>query len=174
MKKPLIQTRGLLFIGCILLVLFWLGLESELFARAGGGRSSGSRGYSSGGSSQRSPGAAPAPQQREYQQPRQQPQPPPASAGRSFLSGMAGGVVGGLLGGMLFRSLGFAGGSDGGGRRVRLRGHFNHLDYSRSHLFSSQTLSLKANIANERSGSRVSPLFFPPTLIGADGCFPGP
>ncbi len=115
MKKPFTQTRGLLFIVCILLVLFWLGLESEVFARAGGGRSSGSRGYSSGGSSQRSPGAAPAPQQREYQQPRQQPQPPPASAGRSFLSGMAGGVVGGLLGGMLFRSLGFAGGSDGGG-----------------------------------------------------------
>lgn len=115
MKKPFTQTRGLLIIVCLLLVLFWLGLESEVFARAGGGRSSGSRGYSSGGSSQRSPGAAPAPQQREYQQPRQQPQPPPASAGRSFLSGMAGGLVGGLLGGMLFRSLGFAGGSEGGG-----------------------------------------------------------
>jgi predicted lipid-binding transport protein (Tim44 family) len=115
MKKPFTQTRGLIFIVCLLLVLFWLGLESEVFARAGGGRSSGSRGYSSGGSSQRSPGAAPAPQQREYQQPRQQPQTPPASAGRSFLSGMAGGLVGGLLGGMLFRSLGFAGGSEAGG-----------------------------------------------------------
>jgi len=115
MKKSFTQTRGLLFLVGILLVLFWLGLESEVFARAGGGRSSGSRGYSSGGSYQRSPGATPAPQQRDYQQPRQQPQPPPASAGRSFLSGMAGGLVGGLLGGMLFRSLGFAGGLDGGG-----------------------------------------------------------
>jgi len=115
MKKGFTQGRGLLCITCILLVLFWLGLESEVFARAGGGKSSGSRGYSSGGSSQRSPGAAPAPQQREYQQPRQQPQPPPASTGRSFLSGMAGGLVGGLLGGMLFRSLGFAGGSEAGG-----------------------------------------------------------
>ena len=115
MKARSTRWRGALFIVCIFLVLFWLGLESEVFARAGGGRSSGSRGYSSGGSSQRSPGAAPAPQQREYQQPRQQPQPPPASTGRSFLSGMAGGLVGGLLGGMLFRSLGFAGGSEGGG-----------------------------------------------------------
>ena len=115
MKQGFTQGREFIFIICILLVLFWLGLESEVFARAGGGRSSGSRGYSSGGSSQRSPGTAPAPQQREYQQPRQQPQPPPASTGRSFLSGMAGGLVGGLLGGMLFRSLGFAGGSEGGG-----------------------------------------------------------
>jgi len=115
MKRPFTQSRGLFFIACILLALFWLGLESEVFARAGGGRSSGSRGYSSGGSSQRSPSAAPTPQQREYQQPRQQPQPPPASTGRSFLSGMAGGLVGGLLGGMLFRSLGFAGGSEAGG-----------------------------------------------------------
>ena len=115
MRKPFTQPRGLVLVACILLVLFWLGLDSEVFARAGGGRSSGSRGYSSGGPSQRSPGATPAPQQREYQQPRQQPQPPPASGGRSFLSGMAGGLVGGLLGGMLFRSLGFAGGSEGGG-----------------------------------------------------------
>jgi len=115
MERPFTQPKGLFFIACILLVLFWLGLESEVFARAGGGRSSGSRGYSSGGSYQRSPGPTPAPQQREYQQPRQQPQPPPASTGRSFLSGMAGGLVGGLLGGMLFRSLGFAGGSDSGG-----------------------------------------------------------
>ena len=117
MKRPFTQPRNLLLAACILLVLFWLGLESEVFARAGGGRSSGSRGYSSGGSFQRSPSPAPtpAPQQREYQQPRQQPLPPAASTGRSFLSGMAGGLVGGLLGGMLFRSLGFAGGSDSGG-----------------------------------------------------------
>ncbi len=95
------------------LFLIWLGLDSEVFARAGGGRSSGSRGYSSGGSSQRSPSPTPPAQQREYQQP--QPSVPPSGAGRSFLSGLAGGVVGGLLGGMLFRSLGFAGTGEGGG-----------------------------------------------------------
>lgn len=117
MKRLFSQARGLFFLACILLTLSWLGLESEVLARAGGGRSFGSRGYSSGRSYQRSPGPtpAPAPQQREYQQARQQPLPPSASTGRSFLSGMAGGLVGGLLGGMLFRSLGFAGDSDWGG-----------------------------------------------------------
>ncbi len=117
MRKILSQPRTHLFLICVLLMLFWLALESEVFARAGGGKSSGSRGYSSGRSYQRSPSPspAPAPQQREFQQPRQQPQPPPTSAGRSFLSGIAGGLLGGLLGGMLFRSLGFAGGSDWGG-----------------------------------------------------------
>ena len=101
-----------------LLFLIWLGLDSEVFARAGGGRSSGSRSYSSGGSSQRSPSSAPPSQQREYQQPRQQAQPTPSvppSTGRSFFSGLAGGLVGGLLGGMLFRSLGFAGSGMGEG-----------------------------------------------------------
>lgn len=61
MKMPLTQPRGLFFIGCILLALFWLGLESEVFARAGGGRSFGSRGYSSGGSYQRTPARPPLP-----------------------------------------------------------------------------------------------------------------
>jgi len=101
---------------CLLFTLFffiWLGLDSEVFARAGGGRSSGSRGFSSGGSYQPSPGPTP------YQQPGQQPQPqptaPPSGTGRSFMSGLAGGMVGGLLGGMLFRSLGFAGSEMGEG-----------------------------------------------------------
>ncbi len=101
---------------CLLLTLFflvWLGLDAEVFARAGGGRSSGSRGFSSGGSSQRSPSPAPPSQQKGYQQP--QPTPPPSGAGRSFMSGLAGGMVGGLLGGMLFRGLGFAGSETGDG-----------------------------------------------------------
>jgi hypothetical protein len=46
MKRILTQPRALLFVACILLALFWLSLESEVFARAGGGKSSGSRGYS--------------------------------------------------------------------------------------------------------------------------------
>jgi len=41
--------------------LFLLGLDSDVFARAGGGRSSGIRGYSSGGSYQRSPSQSPTP-----------------------------------------------------------------------------------------------------------------
>ncbi len=107
------RRRALVSIIFTFLFLIWLGMDSEVFARAGGGRSSGSRGYSSGGSSQRSPSPTPPAQQREYQQP--QPSVPPSGAGRSFLSGLAGGVVGGLLGGMLFRSLGFAGTGEGGG-----------------------------------------------------------
>ncbi len=97
------------------LILFWAGLESDLFARAGGGRSSGSRGFSSGRSSSRpiSPAPTPAPSRQYNQTPTPQ-QPLAPGTGRSFLSGLAGGIAGGLLGGMLFRSLGFAGGSDWG------------------------------------------------------------
>ncbi len=113
MKGIFHRRRALVSIIFTFLFLIWLGMDSEVFARAGGGRSSGSRGYSSGGSSQRSPSPTPPAQQREYQQP--QPSVPPSGAGRSFLSGLAGGVVGGLLGGMLFRSLGFAGTGEGGG-----------------------------------------------------------
>ncbi len=93
------------------LFLVWLGMDSEVFARAGGGRTSGSRSYSSGGSTTRTP-STPAPaQQGGYQQ--AQPSAPPYGAGRSFFSGLAGGIAGGLLGGMLFRSLGFAGMGEG-------------------------------------------------------------
>jgi len=117
MKRVFRKPQAMLCLIFGLLFLIWLGLESEVSARAGSGRSSGSRGYSSGRSYQRSPGPGPttAPQQREYQQQRQQVQPPPSSAGRGFLSGLAGGMIGGLLGGMLFRSLGFAGPGWGGG-----------------------------------------------------------
>jgi predicted lipid-binding transport protein (Tim44 family) len=114
------MTRRPKVIICLLFTLFflvWLGLDSEVFARAGGGRSSGSsRGFSSGGSSPRGPSPA-SPSQREYQQPRPQAQPtaPASGMGRNFLTGLAGGMVGGLLGGMLFRSLGFAGGGMGTG-----------------------------------------------------------
>ena len=84
-------------------------------ARAGGGRSMGSR-----GSRSYSRPASPSPQPSPYQQtqqarpatsPYQQPQP----ARGGFLRSMAGGLVGGMLGGMLFRSLGFGGGGGFGG-----------------------------------------------------------
>jgi predicted lipid-binding transport protein (Tim44 family) len=107
------KARVLLYVFFLLTALFWLGMDSEAFARAGGGRSSGSTGSSSGKSYSR-----PAPPPSQPPATPQQTQTPtaPAGAGRSFLSGMAGGVMGGLLGGMLFRSLGFAdSGAEGGG-----------------------------------------------------------
>ncbi len=99
------RLRMLVSILFAFLFFIWLAMDSEVFARAGSGRSSGSRSYSSGGSSTRTPSAPPPAQ---YQQPQSPVQPP--GAGRSFFSGLAGGIAGGLLGGMLFRSLGFAGG----------------------------------------------------------------
>lgn len=126
MEKLLSRPPAILCLASILFFLIWLGMDSVAFARAGGGRSSGSRGYSSGRSFQRAPSqrSTPSPQQRDFQQqqqaqpqrpPLQQPQPAPAGAGRSFFSGLAGGLVGGLLGGMLFSSLGFGGGHGLGG-----------------------------------------------------------
>ena len=110
MKRLRKKARVLLFIFFLLTALFWLGMDSEVFARAGGGRSSGSFGSSSGRSYSR-----PSPPPSQPQAPPQQVQPPPAGAGRSFFSGMAGGIMGGMLGGMLFRSLGFADSGTGEG-----------------------------------------------------------
>jgi predicted lipid-binding transport protein (Tim44 family) len=107
------KYRVILFVLFMLTTLLWLGMESEVFARAGGGRSSGSRGYTSGKSySQPSPTRTPGTAQQQGQVP---PAASPTGAGRSFLSGIGGGIVGGLLGGMLFRSLGFAGAGTGEG-----------------------------------------------------------
>ncbi len=112
MKKPG-QLRTVFTMSLAILFLLWLGMDTVAYARAGGGRSSGSRSYS-GSSAPRSPSPAPP---RQYQQPTQPSQPmgPAPGAGRSFFSGLAGGMVGGLLGGMLFRSLGFAGSEAGEG-----------------------------------------------------------
>jgi len=89
----------------------------EAEARAGGGRSTGSRGTRS-YSRPAAPSTAPSPYQATPQQARPanpspfaQPQP----AGGGFLRSMAGGMVGGMLGGMLFRSMGFGGGGGMGG-----------------------------------------------------------
>ena len=110
MKTTRGKSRVLLSVIFLLMTLVWLGMDSEAFARAGGGRSSGSRGYSSGGSYSR-----PAPSQTPAA-PQQAPAPSPSpGTGRSFLSGLGGGIMGGLLGGMLLNSLGFAGSGAGGG-----------------------------------------------------------
>ena len=117
MKKRWRHSQAVFCLIFAFFFLVWLGLDSEVFARAGGGRSSGSRSYSSGGSTSRSTTPTqPSPsQQKQYQQ--TQPAQPvsPASPSRGFFTGLMGGMVGGLLGGMLFRSLGFAGDGIGGG-----------------------------------------------------------
>jgi predicted lipid-binding transport protein (Tim44 family) len=109
MKRFWAHGRTVLFAGFALFFLVWLAMDTEVFARAGGGKSSGSRSYSSGGSPSRST----SPTQPSPSQPAQPA--PPASPSRSFFSGLAGGMVGGLLGGMLFNSLGFAGSGGGFG-----------------------------------------------------------
>jgi len=97
-------------------LLFLLSvLEIDAWARAGGGRSMGSRGSRS----YTAPRSTPAPTPSSPSQGSKQLNTPPAPAsspfgGGGFLRGMAGGIIGGMLGGMLFRSLGFAGGSGGG------------------------------------------------------------
>ena len=85
-------------------------LQTDAFARAGGGRSigsSGSRSYSR----PATPYSRPTPSQTQTAPAPYQPQP----AGGGFFRNMAGGIVGGMLGGMLFRSLGFGAGGAGGG-----------------------------------------------------------
>lgn len=99
--------------GLVLFSLFFLltVLEIDAWARAGGGRSFGSRGSRSFTAPRSAPAPAPAaPSQGTRQFSPAQTAP---SAGGGFLRGMAGGLVGGMLGGMLFRSLGFAGGQGG-------------------------------------------------------------
>ncbi len=114
------MSRRLSILGCLLLassMLTLLFMTAEADARAGGGRSMGSRGSRS-YSQPAAPSTAPSPYRSAPQQaspanpsPFQQPQ----AAGGGFLRNMAGGMVGGMLGGMLFRSMGFGGGAGGGG-----------------------------------------------------------
>ena len=115
------SKRGLV-VFAVFIYLFFGILELDAFARAGGGRSSGSRGsrpsgpsrsYSSPSQPKSDPGSYGA--QTRPTNPQPGPFQQPSSGG--FLRGLAGGVMGGLLGAMLFRGLGFAGtgGGFGGG-----------------------------------------------------------
>ena len=110
--------------GCLILFIFYFlffyVLPMDAFARAGGGRSSGSRGSRS--YTPPRPYSAPKPAQPSQRpkestppsqlspQPTQQPQ-------SSIWRGLAGGIMGGIIGGMLFRGLGFGGdlGGESGG-----------------------------------------------------------
>jgi len=80
-------------------------LELNAEARAGGGRSFGSRGARS-----YSRQASPAPYQSA---PRQQYAPGQQQAGGGFMRSMAGGLAGGMLGNMLFSGMAGAGGTGG-------------------------------------------------------------
>lgn len=114
------MLRKIVLTGCTALLLALtagLFIAAEAEARAGGGRSFGSRGTRS-YSRPASPSTAPSPYQATPQQARPANPSPfaqPQTAGGGFLRSMAGGIMGGMLGGMLFRSLGFGGGGMGGG-----------------------------------------------------------
>jgi predicted lipid-binding transport protein (Tim44 family) len=110
-------NKTLKFLGLGIVLLFTLALLSdELWARAGGGMSGGSRGSRS-FSAPRS--TSPGPQ---YQTPSPSPSPGGTfnrpfsqSTGSPFLRGLAGGMVGGLLGNMLFGGMGHGWGGGGVG-----------------------------------------------------------
>jgi predicted lipid-binding transport protein (Tim44 family) len=113
MKKKIINVFALLL---AVLFLSITVLELNAHARAGGSRSTGSRGTRS----YSQPGSPPS----QAIPPRQQTAPAPntfpqqqQSGGfmRNMAGGLLGGIAGGMLGGMLFRSLGMAGGGMGGG-----------------------------------------------------------
>ncbi|WP_129126544.1 Tim44 domain-containing protein [Geomonas oryzae] len=111
MKRKLAQAFAVF---AAVLMLSATVLETSAHARAGGGRSMGSRGsrsYSAPASSYRQ--SAPSYQQQYSPSPMGGMQQP--SAGGGFLRSMAGGIAGGLLGGMLFRGMAGAGGPGFGG-----------------------------------------------------------
>ena len=117
MKITKKNSFKLLIICLTLCFLFFIGMESLAFARAGGGRSSGSRGFSSGGSYNRTaPSSRPSGTYQQQTVP-QKPlgQQPAPSFGKSLLYGIGGGLLGGMVGNMLFGGRGYAGGGGGWG-----------------------------------------------------------
>jgi predicted lipid-binding transport protein (Tim44 family) len=113
-----VRWKTMVIFVSLFFVLFIM-MESLAHARAGGGRSSGSRGFTSGSGSRPSQSTTTT----RPTQPTQQPgmaQPTPAQPtspgmGRSFLSGLGGGLLGGMIGSMLFGGRAGAGGWGGGG-----------------------------------------------------------
>jgi predicted lipid-binding transport protein (Tim44 family) len=128
-RKGMLKYRWMKkgFVLFVIFLLFSLIFETDVFARVGGGGSSGSRGsrsYSQPRSSSPSQPTQPSQQTSPKPSPQASPQTPPPSPAQtpppqsSFLRGLGGGILGGLLGGMLFSSLGFGanrGGIGGGG-----------------------------------------------------------
>jgi predicted lipid-binding transport protein (Tim44 family) len=119
-------TKGMVILFALVFLCTW-ALQLEAWARAGGGRSSGSRGSRSMTAPQ--PYTAPRPSQPSSTYNPTRPATPPlgapgASQSGGFLRSMGGGILGGLAGGMLFHSLfggssahsgGGVGGGGGGG-----------------------------------------------------------
>ena len=102
------------FLGLVIILVFTLALvSSEVWARAGGGRSGGFRGsrsFSAPRTAPSGPSQSPTTPSSTVNRPFSQP------GGSPFLRGLAGGLVGGFLGSMLFGGLGHgAMGSGGGG-----------------------------------------------------------
>ena len=119
-KEGMKKNRWLITLTIAFLLAFSVSETSH--ARAGGGRSSGSRGSRGFAPRPSSPGSSNyGARSAQPQQPTQNPysanpqMPPSRSSG--FLSGLAGGVAGGFLGSMLFRGMGGSqmGGMGGGG-----------------------------------------------------------
>ncbi|MDP3182154.1 MAG: Tim44 domain-containing protein [Desulfobaccales bacterium] len=107
--------KGGLIIFTLMFLATW-ALQMDAWARAGGGRSSGSRGSRS--AAPPKPYVAPTtpkPSQPSQTPTRQiTPTPAPASQPSSFMRSFGGGLLGGLAGGLLFSSL-FGGGAHAGG-----------------------------------------------------------
>ncbi len=108
MKKNIVRFFTLM---AAIMMLSVTVLELNAEARAGGSRSSGSRGsrsYSKPASNYSQPN------QTRQQQAAPAPSPFQQQAGGSFMRSMAGGIMGGMLGSMLFSSFAGAGGGMGG------------------------------------------------------------
>ncbi|MGD0232336.1 MAG: Tim44 domain-containing protein [Syntrophorhabdales bacterium] len=99
----------IIFVSTSFLFFFFSALDTNSFARVGGGSSSGFRGSRSFSS----PGSVPSSPYRSYQSGPQFPAQPYGGGG--FLRGMLGGLAGSFLGSMLFRGLGLGGWGGGGG-----------------------------------------------------------
>jgi predicted lipid-binding transport protein (Tim44 family) len=95
-----------------------LGFSDLAWARAGGGKSSGSTGSRSVSPSAPASRPTPPPPSQSVQPTRPTPPPPPPPAARpqvgGFMRSMAGGLLGGFVGAMLFRGIAGAGGGAGG------------------------------------------------------------
>lgn len=108
---------GVLVIFIVFLFMSCMILERAAYARAGGGRTSGTRSYSTGSGSTRGTYGTSSPYRSTN--PTTQPATPqtnPYSPGRSFMYGLGGGLVGSMIGSMLFGRSGYSGmGGAGGG-----------------------------------------------------------
>ncbi len=119
MKNRWKRIFGAFVLGIAVFFLSCIILETAAHARAGGGRSSGSRGFSSG--SRSSGGTYNSSTPYRSTNPTGQPTAPQQtntySPGRSFLYGLGGGLAGGMIGSMLFGRSGYGGmgGGYGGG-----------------------------------------------------------